>query len=266
MMSLKEIEYKPETKCIQPERKELKFPDVLIENLDLSDLDLSDFTDYRRTCLPIKCGSRFGIICTFFHKDHLSSDMYVFYRKGLKNLIEFKKYVESEKYGFDVGPAYSVAAIIEDGDYRKFLSQFESSFHLPSNLQYYHVLYVRECGKTYHILPVEDELMFGNIQQLGLIQFSVLQAFKTSFDRPYNHNEISKNEINKMVVDWVLKDNKKNPSIFRSILTNSKRNKIEGIDRTFESCIIYENVFEAVRIKFEIDLLVKKINNYKREE
>gem|GEM_PF-3630963 len=272
-MFLKEIEYKPEYKSekkefsqLQETKEKPKMPDVLSDNLDPSDLDLSDFTDYRKTCLPIRCGSRFGIVCTFFHKDKLSSEIYSFYRKGLKNLIEFKKYIESEKYGFDVGPAYAVAAMIEDEDYRKFLSQFESSLSFSSDIQYYHVLQVRERGKTYHILPAEDDLLFGNIQQLGLIKFSVLQAFQTTFERPDNPNEISKQEINKMIIEWTLSNNKQNPAMFRNILISSKRNKIDGIERTFDSCIIYENLFETVRVKFEIDHLIQKVNKYKSNE
>jgi hypothetical protein len=225
--------------------------EILSEDIN----DFSDFTDYRRLCLPIRCGSRVGIVCTYSNRNNLNENYDRFYRAGLKNLIELKKYTESEKYGFDVGPTYAIAALIEDGEYNLFLNQFNSESLKLTPFE--HVIQIRENGNTYHILPVEDYVAFGNIEQIGLIRFSVFQAFSI------NPLDINKEEMYRKISDWISSNNFENAKKFREILNKCRIKKIEGIEREFSKSLIYENLFNRIKTEFQLNELLSKLENEK---
>ncbi|MEM4133649.1 MAG: hypothetical protein QXO35_00285 [Candidatus Micrarchaeia archaeon] len=246
---IKEQEVASESKVNEQRENSIFDKNLLIEDAS----DFSDFADYRRVCVPIRCGSRMGIVCTFSHKDNLDSKFDTLYITGLKDLIEYKKYIESEKMNFDVGPAYAIAAIIEDGDYYRFLSKFIGKIKMND---FEHIFQVKENGETYHILPSKYETAFGNIEQIGLIRFSIIKAFGISeFTK-------EKSEINKFIIDWFGQNNSENAKRLRNILNNSKRNRIKDIDREFSNCIIYEGIFEKIKTSFELENLVNKLKLY----
>ncbi|MEM3369818.1 MAG: hypothetical protein QXE90_03120 [Candidatus Micrarchaeia archaeon] len=245
---IKEQEVASEPKVNQQRENSIFDKNLLIEDAS----DFSDFADYRRVCVPIRCGSRIGIVCTFAHKDNLNSKFDTFYMTGLRNLLEYKKYIESEKLNFDVGPAYAIAAAIEDGDYSGFLSQFQTSIKIND---FEHIFQVKENGDTYHILPDSYETAFGNIEQMGLIRFSILKAFGGS------NFIVERNEINKLIIEWLASNNSENAKKLRNILNTSKRNRFKDIEREFSKCIIYENIFERIRTSFELESLVNKLKS-----
>lgn len=213
-------------------------------------MDLSVFADYRSVCLPVKCGStRSGIVCAFSHRDHLDERFDKFFKEGLNGLIEFKKHVESEKLGFDVGPAYAVAALIEDGDYARFLKRFETESSQLTGFE--HVLQIKENSSTYHILPIDDELIFGNVEQGGLMRFSVFRALQ-------GNAPVVKDVIRKKEIEWFMDNDELNRKKFRQILNGSMISRIDGIDRQFEKCSIHINVLERVKQEFELQQLLEQ--------
>lgn len=221
---------------------------LLVEDIS----EFSDFGEYRKVCVPVSCGQRVGIVCTFAHKDNLDSKYDSFYLAGLKNLIEYKKYIESEKLHFDVGPAYAIATAIEDGDYSNFLLQFQSVMKIND---FELVFQVKENGDTYHILPANCDLAFGNITQLSLIKFSILKAFDIDFLK-------ERSKINNIIIDWLTSNNSENPKKLREILNSAKKNKFINIDREFKNCIIYDNLFDKIKTYFELNNLVEKLQSY----
>lgn len=240
--------------ALEPKTGQQKENSIFDKNLLIEDIsDFSDFADYRRVCVPIKCGSRIGVVCTFAHKDNLNSKFDTFYMAGLKNLLEYKKYIESEKLNFDVGPAYAIAVAIEDGDYSRFLSQFHTAIKIND---FEHIFQVKENGDTYHILPAKYETAFGNIEQMGLIRFSILKAFGGS------NFIMERNEINKLIIEWLAFNNSENAKRLRNILNSSKKNRFKDIEREFSNCIIYENIFERIKTSFELESLVNKLKTY----
>ncbi|MCX8202333.1 MAG: hypothetical protein N3G74_00795 [Candidatus Micrarchaeota archaeon] len=229
-----------------------RFPELERKLLVEEASDFSDFADYRRVCVPIRCGTRTGVVCTFSHKDNLNSKVDTFYMAGLKNLIEYKKYIESEKMNFDVGPAYAIAAAIEDGDYSNFLLQFQKDVKMKD---FEHIFQVKENGNTYHILPSGYDTAFGNIEQMGLIRFSILKAFGGSdFIK-------ERNEINMLIIEWLGSNNSENAKGLRNILNVSKRKSFSGISREFSNCIIYENIFDRIKTSFELESLVSRLKS-----
>ena len=217
-------------------------------------LDLTDFTDYRSVCLPIQCGPKFGIVCTFSHKDNLNSQHDTLYRAGLKELIEKKKHIESEKLNDDVGPAYTVATLIEEGEYQEFLTGLGS--RISSN-GFEHVIQVKQNGAIYHMLPLQDESIFGNIEQLGLIRFSIFQAFR---DKPLT---ATKDEINEAAREWILSNNSQNAKKFRQILIESKVDRIKDMGRQFANCAIYSDISERIKTEFQLQQLLEKLSEKK---
>ncbi len=219
-------------------------------------MDLTDFTDYRSICLPVKCGPKFGIVCTFSHKDNLNDKYDTLYRSRLKDLIEHKKHIESEKFKYDVGPAYTVASLIEDGEYQQFLYDLGTKNTLNG---FEHVIQVKQNGVKYHILPIQDESIFGNIEQLGLIRFSIFQAFR---DKPL---AASKDELNEAAREWIMSNNFQNAKKFRQILIQSRTDKIRDMERKFVNCAIYSDIFERIKTEFQLQQLSVFLSSQKKE-
>ena len=219
-------------------------------------MDLTDFTDYRSVCLPVQCGPKFGIVCTFSHKDNLNDVYDTLYRVGLKDLIERKKHIESEKLNDDVGPAYTVATLIEEGEYQQFL--YGLGARNTSN-GFEHVVQVKQNGAVYHMLPLQDECVFGNIEQLGLIRFSIFQAFR---DKPL---AATRDEINEAAREWIMSNNSQNARKFREILVSSRTDRIKDMERKFSNCAIYSDIFERIKTEFQLQQLLEILSSQKKE-
>ena len=212
--------------------------------------DFSDFAEYRKICVPIRCGSRTGLICTYLHKDHMDSSLDPFYLSGFQNLIEYKKYIESERLNFDVGPVYAIASAIEDGDYFSLLKDFQERWKLK---EFEHAFHVREDGDSYHILPSTCDTAFGNTEQLGLIRFSIYKAFGG------NAFIGNRSDLNKLIAEWIASNNSQNSRKLREILDSAKCKKVKNIDREFSKCILYLNLFNRLKTEIQLDSLVEKL-------
>lgn len=213
--------------------------------------DFSDFADYRRVCIPIKCGEKAGVVCAFAHKSHLDSRFDRFYISGLRNLIERKKYTESEKWNFDVGPAYAIASAIEDGDYFEFLKNFQEDEIKLRDFE--HIFRVEENGNVYHLLPKCYEIAFGNIEQIGLFKFSIIKAFGDI------ESLKDKSKVNVALAEWLSSNKNENAVRLREILNSSKQDCFEGIPRTFSNCLIYKNLLNRLITSFQLDSLISKL-------
>lgn len=210
--------------------------------------DLSSFADYRTVHLPVQYGPRTGHVYAFSHKDHLDERFDKLYKECLRNAIEVKKYIESQKAGYDVGPAIAVASLIEDGDYARHLKLFETDDVALRGFE--HVLFVKENGHSYHLLPAEYECAFGNTEQVGLIRISIALAFGGDLD------SLPKEVQNEKAKEWIMSDNERNCRIFRRILNESRIFRLEGSEREFSNCIIHENVLGRIRREFALQQIL----------
>lgn len=211
-------------------------------NTKISLCDLAEFAGYKTVEVPISYGTRMGAVYIFLKPDRLDEKCGNFYKEGLRNAINVKKYLESEKVGYDVGPAIAVASLIEDGDYGRYLKLFETE-NSKSN-EFEHVFFVRENGHSYHILPIDDDLVFGNIEQLGLLRFSLALAFGGNLE------SLPKEIINEKIRDWILENNYQNAKVLREIIIESRVTHIDGWSRKFYNCVVYANLLKRIKEEF----------------
>lgn len=215
-----------------------------------SETDFADLTYYISLELPVKCGDKFGIVYTYSHKDHLKNSLLKNYTKELARLIETKKYCDSALCSFDVGPTIAIANLIDDGEYAEFVKRFNHGDIQLSGLE--HVLKVKEKWKnnwyTHYMMPKSDEMKFQQSEQMGVVQFALIQKYLIERKKI--------NNVSKERLEFLLSNDKEFPTIFRKeILEKAKIDRFDApYSRIYTNCIIYENLFEKILEKFEFKL------------
>jgi hypothetical protein len=110
-----------------------------------------------------------------------------------------------------------------------------------------HVFLVKDerTGKFYHIMPADQhvKMAYENLEQYGLILASVAWSHK---EKIYE-GSITEDECSKAIANWVEENNKINADKARKILEGSMVSKLEGSDREYKNCIIFENVAEKMK-------------------
>lgn len=207
-------------------------------------LDFAQFLNYKTIEVPVQYGDKTGKIYTFSHQNHLKNGLLKNYKEALKEIIEKKKYTDSEKSCQDIGPTIAVANLIEDGEYAEFIKQFNHDNFQLRGLE--HVLRVEEnfFGKdiSHTIMPLYEDHDFANEEQLALMRYS------TYFKRLTDPTK----DLNQGAAEWVI-DNK-HAEVFREeILKDSRVYTIEGCNRTYSNCAIYRNLFSEIIKKFSMD-------------
>ena len=214
-----------------------------------TETDFADLTDYISLELPVTCGKKYGIVYTYSNKEHLRNSLLENYTKELGKRIEIKKHCDSVKYTSDIGPTVAVANLIEDGEYADFVKSFNHGDIQLSGLE--HVLKVKEQNNndewfTHYMMPKSDEMIFGMTEQMGVVQFALINKAITERKKIKN--------VNMARVEYILKNDGEFRRIFREeILNKTKINHLEGSTRVYENCIIYENMFTKILEKFSID-------------
>lgn len=219
-------------------------------------IDIAEYADHITINVPIAVGQKIGHVYIFSHREHLREGIINFYKDGLKNQIEVKKYIVSEKVGYDVGPLIAVAELIEDGDYGRFLKIFETEKVKLTGLE--HVLLVEERGRFYHLLPAEDVSALANYEQIGLIRYSIYSSLKEGVV----NGDFSEDIIFRIIA-WITShdiDFKK----FRDFFESCRINRIEGYDREYKYCIIFDNLFEMLKQKFRLQEPQQELSNFEQ--
>ena len=205
--------------------------------------DFAQFLNYKTIDVPVQCGSKNGKIYTFSHQDHLKNSLLKDYREELQGLIEKKKYLDSVKSRYDIGPTIAVANLVEDGEYAEFVKKHNHDDLKLTGLE--HVIRVEEFFKgdnTSHlILPLDEDQDFINKEQLALMRYSIY--FKKLTDPTKDLNQGAK--------EWVLEN--KNAEVFRNeVLKSSRVYQIEGCSRVYSNCAIYKNLFREIIKRYAI--------------
>jgi hypothetical protein len=189
----------------------------------------SSFLPYECVRIEVACGDRPGDVFTFSHKNHLNlnKDLLDFYKDGLKTLIETKKYLIFLDEKRDVGPTVAIARIIEDGDYANFLQIFNTQSITFDGFE--HIFVVREGDVTYHIVPQEYFRAFSNLEQYGLIGYSISKS----------HCDPSNDEERRKVEDRWQEHAKEFDEILSACLNDS--------NMPYEKCFVYKNLSKRLR-------------------
>jgi len=110
-----------------------------------------------------------------------------------------------------------------------------------------HVFLIKDerTGKFYHIMPADSGVKqaYELIEQTGLILASVAWSLK---EKIYE-GSITEDDCSKAIVNWIEDNNKINADKARKILEGSMASKLEGSDKEYKNCIIFENVAEKMR-------------------
>lgn len=219
------------------------------------------FADYITVVISVRCGSKAGDkngrVYAFFNKSHIDPDLVGQYKGILSDYIEKKKWIESEPRKTDVGPALAIARMIECGDYADFLQRFKNDNFELEPME--HVLLVVEGGKYYHILPTDDLCAFRNVEQVGIMGYSIFSALKSKLNGPIDE------QLRKVAMDWIVEHRKiamewiqdedggnLNASEFRKMLraTEDGGCRLKRLDnQEFQKCLIFDGLLQRVKEK-----------------
>jgi hypothetical protein len=237
--------------------------------------DFVRFANYKTLPVPnIQCGDVIGKAFIFFDKKHIASLGKEFIDNillCLGEVINVKKWIESQKENRDVYTAEATARLFEDGDYYRFLNFVEnkdteeikkileegkySKFLKVFSGQkaefngFEHILLIKQDGKSYHIMPAKYDAAFANFEQMGLIKYAIYQSVQ---DPEILHWLTGRKEIDQkytnMIAEWASQDEKSNATIFRKgVLKESRVYKFNGWSREYSKCIIFQDVIEGAK-------------------
>jgi len=208
----------------------------------MNDPEFARFANYIAIEIPVSCGNQKGKVYTFSRKDHLKNGLLKEYKEKLSDLIEKKKYVDSQFFSFDVGPTIAVADLVEEGEYQNFIKSYNSEHLQLTGLE--HVLKVQENGYSHHILPLEDEGNVFNNLQMGLMRYSIYFRLLNNPDKDPNEEALK----------WIIEDSEENAKRFREILesTSCKVNHINGFPKIYKNCTIYQDLGKRVTEIFKL--------------
>jgi len=237
--------------------------------------DFVRFANYKTLPVPnIQCGNVIGNAFIFFDKKHIASlgkEFIEGYLLCLGEIINVKKWIESQKEQRDLGTAEAAARLIEDGDYDRFLNFVENrdyeeikkileegkysrflkvfSGYKAEFKGFEHILLIKQDGKSYHIMPAKDNTAFANFEQMGLIKYSIYQSVQ---DPEILHWLTGRKEIDpkytNMIAEWASQDEKSNATVFRKgILKESRIYRFNGWSREYNQCIIFQDVVMAAK-------------------
>jgi len=237
--------------------------------------DFARFANYKTLPVPnIQCGDVIGKAFIFLDKKHIASLGKEFIENLLLcfgEVVNVKKWIESQKEGRNVGTAEAAARLIEDGDYLRFLNFVENkdteeikkileegkysrflkvfSGYKAEFKGFEHILLIKQDGKSYHIMPSKEDTAFANFEQFGLIKYAIYQSVQ---DPEILHWLIGRRELDpkyaNMISEWASRDEKSNATIFRKgVLKDSRIYRFNGWSREYSQCIIFQDVIEAAK-------------------
>ncbi len=243
----------------------LSYKKTLLENIS----DFLNIAGFKSINIPIICGEKSGEAFIYFRKrdlKNLSRDFVENYKICFGELVNAKKWIESEKEKRDIGIAESIARLFEDGDYDKFLHVLNEEkieyikeiieqgkiSHFLKLLTLYnrkfellHLVLVKEEGDYYHILSCEKEASkLAIAEQVGLIKYSIFVHRNNDWKKD---GKSEKSEKNKIVFDWI----NKNAEKFRKIFNECRINSF-GNGRTYHNCFIFKNLIKRINEELEI--------------
>ena len=110
-----------------------------------------------------------------------------------------------------------------------------------------HVFLVKDerTGKFYHIMPADQHVKqaYELVEQSGLILASVAWSLK---EKIYE-GSITEDDCKNGIMEWIEADNKAKALKARKLLEESMVSKLEGSDKEYKNCIVFENVAEKMK-------------------